>query len=100
MFYTNQNKKTNKRKTNWVLINSQVSASKSQFIPFEFGELKKLFEGKKDKLRACTKPVTRGCEFWPWEERLEERFESISFEFTRFQTLEAFFLSSIFQVLP
>ena len=42
-----QIKQTNKRKTNWVLINDQVSASKSQFVPFELRELKKII--RRDK---------------------------------------------------
>ena len=75
-----------------------------------WGELKKIiWREKKIKLKACTKPVTRGCKLGPWKERLEERFESRSFKFAwfshkfftkLFHTLEVFFLSTFFQVLP
>lgn len=71
-------------------------------VQFIGGILKKFFEGK---LKACMKPVTRGCNLWPWKERLKERM-SFKFWFSQklniklFLTLEPLFLLSFFQVLP
>ena len=53
-----------------------------QITPFKLRKLTKNYlKGKKIKLKACTKPVTRLCKLWPWKERVEKRFESMSFKF-------------------
>lgn len=68
-------------------------------VQFIGGILKKFFEGK---LKACMKPVTRGCNLWPWKERLKERM-SFKFWFSQklniklFLTLEPLFLLSFFK---
>ena len=75
-----------------------------QIVPFKLEKLKIINRReKKIWLKAGTKPVTRWCKLWPWKQRFEKRFESISFKIAwffhkiyikLFHTLDTFYLPS------
>ena len=45
----------------------------------------KLFKRKKnDRAKRMPKTITQGCKLWPWKQRFEDRFESVSFRIVWF----------------